>query len=81
MYGTSEKQACEDGRTESHGVRAEFLAASLHIGRWRVREVVVDLYHLFEDREARHQRVGEPVTKIKIWMAKVLMGTGTSLMD
>ena len=59
----------------------EFPAASSHIGKWRGREVVVDSYRRFEDREARHQKVGEPVTRIKIWTARALMATDTSPMD
>jgi hypothetical protein len=76
------KLACEDGQMESHGVRAEFLEAFSHTGKWRGREEEGNLYHhLLDECKGRHQRVDVEVMRTLIWMGMDQMDTDTSLMD
>jgi hypothetical protein len=74
-----EKQECEDGQMENHGVQAEFLEAFSHIERWRAREEEeTSCHHQSDAWPAKHQTVVEEVTRIWIWMVKNQMATDTS---
>jgi hypothetical protein len=82
LFGMSGKQVCEDGRTENHGVRAEFLAVFSPTERWRASEEEVNLFrHQLDEWAERLQTVDEEATRIKIWMVKDQTDTDTNQTD
>jgi len=75
-FGTRERRACEDGRTESRGAPAVYLEASSHTERWKEREALVTMAALGGPTEEPQMTAGMYRTTRT---SKNRMGIGTSL--